>query len=366
METGPREGEFLFSERTIRAAPRFYRSIENVPLRTSLPIGSCSTGIRQITGPLIPPGFVAHLPDSWKAAVLDTPLWKIVAAGLLTVAAAVFLVLWHRAINLIRRQNQKAYLWLRILSPLAIIVAVLLLQGFITYQLNVAGHFSRLGDGIATVLIYLAGTWAFWLFTVTVFEWIVLSPRFPEGSLDYSSMLKLVARIIGALGAITILSIGAQEMGLPVLSLLAGLGIGGLAVALAIRPTLENLISGFILFLDKPIRVGDFCTFGDQSGTVENIGVRSTQIRALDRTMITIPNAQFADMHIINWARCDQMLIDEVIGLRYETTPTSSAMLSRGSARCFTAIRGLTATPCGYVSRAMEAARSIWRFACTP
>jgi MscS family membrane protein len=113
---------------------------------------------------------------------------------------------------------------------------------------------------------------------------------------------------------------GAQEMGLPILSLLAGLGIGGLAVALAIRPTLENLIGGFILFLDKPIRVGDFCSFGSQSGTVEKIGVRSTQIRALDRTMITVPNAQFADMQIINWAQCDQMLIDEVIGLRYETS----------------------------------------------
>jgi len=80
------------------------------------------------------------------------------------------------------------------------------------------------------------------------------------------------------------------------------------------------LIGGFILFLDKPIRVGDFCTFGPQSGTVESIGVRSTQIRALDRTMITIPNAQFADMQIVNWARCDQMLIDDVIGLRYETS----------------------------------------------
>jgi MscS family membrane protein len=109
-------------------------------------------------------------------------------------------------------------------------------------------------------------------------------------------------------------------MGLPVLSLVAGLGIGGLAVALAIRPTLENLIGGFILFLDKPIRVGDFCTFGSQSGTVESIGVRSTQIRALDRTTISIPNAQFADMQIVNWARCDEMLINETVGLRYETS----------------------------------------------
>ena len=105
------------------------------------------------------------------------------------------------------------------------------------------------------------------------------------------------------------------------LSLLTGLGIGGLAVALAVRPTLENLIGGFVLYLDRPVQVGDFCSFGDKLGTVENIGVRSTQIRALDRTQITVPNATFADMEIVNWARCDQMLIQEILEVRYETKP---------------------------------------------
>jgi MscS family membrane protein len=62
----------------------------------------------------------------------------------------------------------------------------------------------------------------------------------------------------------------------------------GLAVALAIRPTLENLIGGIMLYLDQPVRIGDFCSFGDKTGTVENIGVRTTKIRALDRTLISI------------------------------------------------------------------------------
>jgi hypothetical protein len=62
----------------------------------------------------------------------------------------------------------------------------------------------------------------------------------------------------------------------------------GLAVALAIRPTLENLIGGIMLYMDHPVRVGDFCSFGDKTGTVENIGVRTTKIRALDRTLISI------------------------------------------------------------------------------
>jgi MscS family membrane protein len=71
--------------------------------------------------------------------------------------------------------------------------------------------------------------------------------------------------------------------------------------------------------MDRPVRVGDYCDFGAYSGTVERIGVRSTQIRTLDRTLITIPNATFVDMEIVNWAQCDQMLISSVIGLRYET-----------------------------------------------
>jgi len=69
------------------------------------------------------------------------------------------------------------------------------------------------------------------------------------------------------------------------------------------------------------VRVGDLCNFGNFRGNVENIGVRSTQVRALDRTLITIPNAAFADMEIINWAKCDRMMILTMIGLRYETEP---------------------------------------------
>ena len=109
------------------------------------------------------------------------------------------------------------------------------------------------------------------------------------------------------------------ELGVPIVPLVASLGVGGIAVAVAARPTLENLIGGIILYTDRPERVGDFCSFGDNMGTVEQIGVRSTQIRALDRTVVTVPNATFADMEIINWARCDTMLIQATIGLRYET-----------------------------------------------
>ena len=113
----------------------------------------------------------------------------------------------------------------------------------------------------------------------------------------------------------------AGELGLSITPIIAGLGVGGLAVALAIRPTLENIIGGFVLFADKPVRVGEFCTFGDKMGTVEEIGLRSTRLRGLDRTVITVPNADFAQMQIVNFTRRDMNLYKCTIGLRYETTP---------------------------------------------
>jgi len=133
--------------------------------------------------------------------------------------------------------------------------------------------------------------------------------------------VRLCARVLGFLGFVLVLALGAQSLGIPVLGVVAGLGFGGLALALAIRPTLENLMGGLILFLDKPVRVGDFCTFDEHMGTVEEIGMRSTRIRALDRSIISVPNANFVDMKLVNLTRCDMRLILTEIGLRLETEP---------------------------------------------
>ena len=122
------------------------------------------------------------------------------------------------------------------------------------------------------------------------------------------------------MAATAIIITGLRDLGVDAIPLLGGLGVGGLAVALAMRPTMENLISGIILFTDKPVREGDFCSFGTMMGTVENIGVRSVRVRALDRTVISIPNAMFANMELINWAMCDTMQISTAIRLRYETS----------------------------------------------
>jgi MscS family membrane protein len=114
---------------------------------------------------------------------------------------------------------------------------------------------------------------------------------------------------------------GLDSFGFDVTALLAGLGIGGLAVALALQKTLENLFGGATLIADRPVQVGDFCRFGDKVGTVEEIGLRSTRVRTLDRTVVTIPNADFSTMQLENFARRDRIWYHPTLGLRYETTP---------------------------------------------
>lgn len=134
-------------------------------------------------------------------------------------------------------------------------------------------------------------------------------------------LLSLVSGVLrGGLLLAAVLAI-AHMLSLPLTSVLAGFGIGGIAFALAVQPTLQNLLSGFTIFADRPISVGDFCRFGDKSGTVEHIGLRSTRLRTLDRTVISVPNSQFLDMELENFSRRDRFLFTTVLQLRYETRP---------------------------------------------
>jgi len=135
-----------------------------------------------------------------------------------------------------------------------------------------------------------------------------------------ASMLAISMRIVSLVVAFWVLLEGVERLGLSVIPMLASLGVGGVAIALAVRPTLENLIGGFILFSDKPVRVGDFCRFGEQVGSVEKIGLRSTRIRTLEDTTVIVPNAEFAQLQLENISIRNKTLFRVTLGLRYETT----------------------------------------------
>lgn len=134
------------------------------------------------------------------------------------------------------------------------------------------------------------------------------------------SFLPVAARVgkvfVAGMAAVAVLS----EMGYPVASLLAGLGIGGLALALAAQKTVENLFGAVAISLDQPIREGDAVKVDGVVGTVEAIGLRSTRIRTLDRTLVSLPNGKLADMRLESYAARDRLRLACDVALEYRTT----------------------------------------------
>jgi MscS family membrane protein len=162
--------------------------------------------------------------------------------------------------------------------------------------------------------------WATWR-TVDVVSDVALRSHWAHGAAASRSLIPLGERVakavIVAMAAVAALSL----LGYPVASLIAGLGLGGLALALAAQKTVENLFGAFSLGVDQPFRVGDFVKIEDFVGTVEDIGLRSTRFRTLDRTLITIPNGRLAEMRIESFTVRDRMRLAAIIGLAYGTTP---------------------------------------------
>lgn len=134
------------------------------------------------------------------------------------------------------------------------------------------------------------------------------------------SLLAITGRvckvILVALAGIVVLA----QLGVSVASLIAGLGIGGLALALAAQKTVENLFGTMSIAVDQPLREGDFVRVGDHLGTIEAIGLRSTRIRTLDRTVVTVPNGDLADQRIESYTARDRIRLDCALGLTYGTT----------------------------------------------
>jgi MscS family membrane protein len=120
-------------------------------------------------------------------------------------------------------------------------------------------------------------------------------------------------------------------LGVPIASLVAGLGIGGIALAFGAQKTVENLFGAFSLGVDQPLREGDFVRIEDHAlGTVEKVGLRSTQIRTLDRTVITLPNGRLSDMRIETFAVRDRVRLATSIGLVYSTKRSQLDEVLRG------------------------------------
>ena len=133
------------------------------------------------------------------------------------------------------------------------------------------------------------------------------------------SILILMQRMTRVAMLIIAFFVALALFGLNVKTALAGLGIGGLAIALGAQKTLENLIGGVSLLMDKAVQVGDFCKIGDKVGTVEDIGLRSLKMRTLDQNMLVVPNGLLATMQFENMKARPKLLLNQNFSLRIES-----------------------------------------------
>jgi MscS family membrane protein len=319
---GERAGEFLFTRDTVARAGQFYELTEHLPVLRGAPdvVGTW----RAAPGLAMPNALAARIWDlpGWAFhTILGQPVWKWISALLAVALTIGFLWLTWRAGRAWDRRASEGDGWL-VGQPLAAFAAIVALAGLERVLQGAVLFVEAPGRAVAAVIIaarYGVLAWLVAVLIAGVGRVVVQASTSSATSLD-AALIRLCFRLLSIVGVLLVVLHAAGEFGLSVTPIIAGLGVGGLAVALAVRPTLENIVGGFVLFADKPVRVGEFCSFGDKLGTVEEIGLRSTRLRGLDRTVITVPNADFAQMQIVNFTRRDMNLYQCSLGLRYETT----------------------------------------------
>jgi MscS family membrane protein len=261
-------------------------------------------------------GFEKKLPQFLVTfEILDTPVWRWIALILMALVLSVLTRLLALGLVTAVRPVLNAP---ALRGPLRVLLAV---AGFrAALELAPPATLSRVFIDRALALVFALGlAWAGAVAVDLFFDrWRGrLDPR--VHGLSFSvlplgrQILKLSLFLFAILGVVS-------AWGYDTSTILAGLGVGGLAVALAAQKTIENLFGGISVIGDRPVLVGDVCRFGNETGTVMHIGLRSTRIRTAERTVISIPNSQFSSMALENLSRRDKIWFHPTFNLRRDTT----------------------------------------------
>ncbi len=315
IEEGPRRGEYLFSSETVRRAHEFYARAQNMPYQLGAMEGFYLRIISE-GGTWIPAKLIRWLPDRAKSIVWGQAAWKWVAMAL---TAVVWLLIVYVLRRLAHPRDGEPHYWLRFFLTLAVLPLTTGMRWFMNKQLIITGTVFEIVDTSLLVIYYLVGATALIHLGGAIASSLIASPRVDKDSID-ANLISVSVRTVAWLLAILLLAKGAGDLGVPLAAVVTSLGVGGLAFAMAARPTLENLIAGVTLYLDKPVRVGQFCQFDDVLGTVERIGLRSTRIRRWGGNVLVIPNSKFAELQLDNYNDARYIWIRQKLRLRYETS----------------------------------------------
>jgi MscS family membrane protein len=288
---------WLFSRATLQAIPDVYDSIEVVSVDKYLPDVLRRTrvlGIRLAT---------------WLVLLVFMPL----CYRLLGLLSSWGVALWRR-----RHGGPGTAVHDRL--PGAVRLLILALATRVLVSRIHLPFFERQFWAVAlAVLTIVAIVWLV-LLVVDYSERHVLRRFQAAGHNEKVALLRLGRRAVDVLVVAVGVLAALRYFGVDPTAALAGLGIGGIAVALAAQKTLENVIGGLSLVFDEAVRVGDVIRVGETVGTVDQVGLRSTRIRTMDRTVVTVPNGQIATASIETLSLRDKFLFRHILGLRYETT----------------------------------------------
>ena len=307
VEEGPQRHEYLFSPGSVGRAVEYYQDVKSLPYRTTEP--EVSPGLydwyRTAPGNPTVGRVVDWLPDWWREETLGMARWKW--AGLLLASLlAVFLMgfayrLYSQLASRYRDEALFRYC-LTIVLPIFAVLVALVFKKFTHNYVTLRGVPLYVVSFTANLTALLASLVVVFGASNRIAAILIASPKINPQGLD-AQFIRIVARLMSVVLAVFIFLEGGRYLGIPVTTLIASAGVGGLAVALAAQDTLKNLFGTIMLLTDKPFRVGERIIFGKYDGVVEDIGLRSTRLRLLTGHQATIPNEELARTDIENIGR---------------------------------------------------------------
>jgi MscS family membrane protein len=262
-------------------------------------------------------------------SVLGLELWQWAMLVVLILLGVVFAYVtsWilFRLVKLFRKERvETAERFIN--GPLRFLILVIFVRS--TFDLIAPSLFARAIFEAGTLMI-IAIIW----FLIGIVDLVlsrVAESMKKRGQAEATVLLRPARTVIRITLLLTGLITWLDNLGYEVTTLIAGLGVGGVAVAFAAQRTLENVIGSITIYSSQPVHVGDFCKFGDKLGVVEEIGLRATQLRTLERTIVHIPNAKFSTDMIENLTQRDKILYRTRLRLSLQTTSSQMQEVLQG------------------------------------
>ncbi|GHB35983.1 hypothetical protein GCM10007094_26980 [Pseudovibrio japonicus] len=322
VNEGPNQGKYLFSAQTVDRIPEFYHSVKELPSRFEHNKDLYSF-YASSPGQLLPPAWFSFI-EQQPAWILDLYYgqagWQWIALIIVTSLTLIVLLLFISGMQRIPSQNKPLRRQLiSIINTGVVVSALMFLRYLADNQINIGGQLLQVYDLTIETLVWIGVAFIAYKAIRLLSELVLIRDR-AVASIDHS-LIRTATQLVAILCALILLTFGATRLNLPLYGIIAGLSLGGLAIAFAAQPTLENLLGGLIIYADGIVRVGDYCEFNEIRGHVVSIGMRSTRVRTSDRTLVTIPNADLAKMNFKNFTLKDHFRVVLRLALKYDTSP---------------------------------------------